>query len=219
MSTMGFTYHQCPKCNEIFVFASEISSFEAAGTPKFSDGVDEFYSFWNSGYLKECPGCKHLDIPSEFFAPDKENFDYENADPTQHLSLRSIDSPEKIENWLSKNKVSPKIEFDIRFSIYNRERVKDIEIRRGMQVRQNNSRKLFDIAMYSDNPELIFRTAEICRGSNLTSESMRLLSILEQTFPGWNQRLVQEAKRLISQSSTIPKMIVSSQNGTELRDI
>jgi phage FluMu protein Com len=219
MSTMGYTYHQCPKCNEILVFFSEISSFEAAGTPKFSDGVDEYFSFWSSGYLKECPECKHLDLPSNFSPPDKANFDFATADPSQYRGLRSTDSSEKIENWLSQNKVPPKIEFEVRFPIYNRERVKDIEVRRGMQVRQNNSRKLFEIAMYSDNPELIFRTAEICRGSNLISESMRLISVLEQAFPDWNQRLVQEAKLLISMSSSSPKMIVSSQNGTELRDI
>lgn len=219
MSTMGYSYHQCPKCNEILAFFSEISSFEAAGTPKLSDGVDEYYSFWNSGYLKECPECGHLDLLSHFSTPDKADFSYKTADPSQHRSLRSIDSAEKIENWLSKNKVPPKIEFNIRFSIYNRERVKDIEVRRALQVRQENSRRLFDIAIYSDNPELIFQTAEICRGSSLVSESIRLISVLEQIFPDWNQQLVQEAKRLLSQSSTVPKMIVATKNGIELRDI
>lgn len=219
MSTMGYSYHQCPKCNEILVFFSETSSFEVAGTPKFSDGVDEYFSFWNSGYLKECPQCNHLDLPSHFSAPDKANFDYESADPSKYRGLRSTDSAEKIENWLTQNKVPPKVEFDIRFPIYNRQRIKDIEARRGMQVRQENSRRLFDIAIYSDNPELIFQTAEICRGSNLISESIRLISTLEQAFPDWNQQLVQEVKRLISQSSSAPKMIVSTQNRIELRDI
>jgi len=219
MSTIGYSYHQCPKCNEILAFFSEISSFEAAGIPKFSDGVDEYSIFWNSGYLKECPECGHLDLLSHFSTPDKANFSYESADPSQHRKLRSIDSAEKIESWLSKNKVPPKVEFDIRFPIYSRQRVKDIEARKGMQVRQENSRRLFDIAIYSDNPELIFQTAEICRGSNLVSESIRLISVLEQVFPDWNQQLVQEAKRLLSQSSTAPKMIVLTKNGTELRDI
>lgn len=219
MSTMGYSYHQCPKCNQIFVFFSEMSSFEAAGSPKFSDGVDEYYSFWNSGYLKECPECGHLDLLSHFSTPDKTDFSYESADPSQYRGLRSTDSAEKIENWLTQNKVPPKIEFNIRFSIYNRERVKDIEVRRAMQVRQENSRRLFDIAIYSDNPELIFQTAEICRGSNLVSESIRLISVLEQVFPDWNQQLVQEAKRLLGQSSTAPKIITSTKNGIELRDI
>ncbi len=219
MSTMGHSYHQCPQCNEILVFFSEISSFEVAGTPKFSDGVDEYYSFWNSGYLKECPECGHLDLLSHFSTPDKAGFSYDSADPSQYRGLRSTDSSEKIESWLSKNKVPPKVEFDIRFPIYSRQRVKDIEARKGMQLRQENSRRLFDIAIYSDNPELIFQTAEICRGSNLVSESIRLISILEQAFPDWNQKLVQEVKRLIGQSSTVPKMIVSTKNGIELRDI
>lgn len=219
MSTMGYTCHQCPKCNEILVFFSETSSFEAAGTPKFSDGIDEYLSFWNSGYLKECPECKHTDIPSKFTIPDKANFDYANFDPAQHRGLRSINSSKKIENWLSQNNVSPKIEFDIRFPIYNQERVKDIEVRRGMLLRQNNSRKLFEIAMQSDNPELIFQTIEICRGSNLVSESMRLVDLLEKRFSEWNPRIVQQVKKLIGQSSNTPKLIVPTMDDFELKDI
>jgi len=219
MSTMGYTYHQCPKCNKISVFFSEISNLQMSGTPKFSDGIYEDFSFWNSGYLKECQECKHIDIPSNFVTPDKSNFDYKSADPSLYKALRCVSSIEKIEHWLSQNKVSPKIEFDIRFSAYNIERNKDVEVKRGMLSRQTNSKKLFDIAIKSTNPELIFQTAEICRGSSLVSESIRLIELLEKEFPIWNPILVQQVKQLISQSSTTPKMIHSNQGVIELRDI
>ncbi len=219
MSTMGHIYHQCPKCSKTLVSFTELSYFEAAGTPKFSDGIYEYFATWNSGYLKECPECKHIDIPRNFQIPDDANFDYQSADPGSLNSLRSVCSSRKIDNWLANNKVSQKIEFNIRFSAYNRERVKDVEIKREMLNRQKNSKRLFEIAFSSSNPELLFQTTEICRGSSLVSEAIRLITKLESEFPDWNPNLVKEVKSLIGQSNTAPKMIKKIGNGIGLADI
>ncbi len=219
MSTMGYTYHQCPACKKILVNFEELSNFKLNGDNQFSDGIEEHFSFWNSGYLKECPECKHTDLPVNFKIDEELKFNYETADPSAYNGLRPVNSTSKIEKWLSENKVSPKIEFNIRFSAYNRERIKDVEIKRGMVDRQKNARKIFDIAINSTNPELIFQSIEICRGSQLVTECIRLISKLENEFPEWNISLINQVKTLLGQSSFGPKMIFFSKNSPELRDI
>ena len=66
MTTIGYIYYECPKCKEVLSQFSELSSFTPAGTARSTDGADETVMSWESGYLKQCPTCKHADLPSNF---------------------------------------------------------------------------------------------------------------------------------------------------------
>ncbi len=221
MTTVGYMYYECPKCKAVLSQFSELSSFIPAGKAQFTDGVDEAIAPWEEGYLKQCLGCKHADIPKSFktVTPKDASKPNEIMDSGGYKSLKTITDLDTIEAWLRFNAVDPETELKIRFPIYSLQRCKDIEIRKEMGNRKKNSKKLMEIATQLNQPELLYQVAEVCRGSELKQEAVRLFNQLQKNFPDWNPDLVKKTREVLADEGAIPKKFIKKDNEFYLMDI
>lgn len=221
MTTVGYIYYECPKCKAVLSQFSELSSFISAGKAQFTDGVEESMSLWDGGYLKQCLGCKHADTPKNFktVTPKDASKPHKFEDSGGYRSLKSITDLDAIEAWLRFNAVDPETELKIRFPIYNLQRSKDIEIRKEMGARKKNSKKLAEIAIQLNQPELLYQIAEVCRGSELQQEAVRLFNQLQKNFPEWNPDLVKKTREVLADGGAIPKKFIKKDDGFHLLDV
>ena len=220
MTTIGYIYYECPKCKEVLSQFSELSSFTPAGTARYTDGAEESVMSWESGYLKQCPTCKHADLPSNFQSVSPKGgskpFDLDSGN---FRSIKSITDLETIEAWLKFNSVDPETELDIRYPTYNIERSKDIEIRKSIKSRKRNSKRMMELAGKLNKPELLYQIAEVCRGSELLQEAVKLFNQLQKNYPDWNPDLVKKTRKVLADEGSIPKLYIKKNNEFHLMDV
>jgi phage FluMu protein Com len=220
MTTIGYIYYECPKCKEVLSQFSELSSFTPAGTARYTDGAEESVMSWESGYLKQCPTCKHADLPSNFKTVSPEGaskpFDLDSGN---FRSIKSITDLETIEAWLKFNSVDLETELNIRYPIYNIERSKDIEIRKSMNSRKKNSKKMMELSSKLNKPELLYQIAEVCRGSELLQEAVKLFNQLQKNYPDWNPDLVKKTREVLADEGSIPKLYTKKNDKFHLMNV
>ena len=221
MSTMGYVCYKCSKCGEVMSNFVEMSSLRLSQTSRHTDGYsDDGYQSAGHGLLKQCFRCGFAGFISDFEAVD---CPYEPGEKKLRslmnspncLSLKAL-SARDIDVWLGENSTSVEKEYDIRFSAYCDSRADDMHYIRLIESRANSCRRLFELAVEMDRPEIYLQTAEICRVSLQPGLSSKMFDLLESKYPSWNKEFVSSLRSRIS-NGVIPHHYVNEgTNGIKL---
>jgi hypothetical protein len=214
MSTMGYVCYKCSKCGEVMSNLAEMSSLRLSQTPRHTDGFSEDgYQSAGYGLIKQCFRCNFAGFISDFEAVDCP-YEPGEADLTglmsspNCLSLKALPARD-IDVWLGENRTSVEQEYDIRFSAYCDSRAHDMYYIRLIEARANSCKRLVELAVEMNKPEIYLQTAEICRVSLLPVLSATMLDLLVSNYPNWNREFVSSLRSRIS-DGVIPHLYVNN---------
>jgi hypothetical protein len=88
-----------------------------------------------------------------------------------------------------------------------------------MNSRKKNSKKMMELSSKLNDPELLYRIAEVCRGSELVQEAVKLFNQLQKNYPDWNPDLVKKTREVLADEGSIPKLYIKKNDEFHLIDV
>jgi hypothetical protein len=197
MSSYGYTYWKCPKCDETSYKFEEFSRYTSGNEDCYTD-MAIVPQMRPSGHILKCSYCLHIDLPEKFIRrnpPEGESSEFGKRPKCEELD--GVNDYNDIKMWLHENETDIHTEAIIWSYFYFEERKRDIQNLRSELRRKEAALKIKESAIKNNQEDQLFFAAEVCRGAKLVSDANELLSQIELNFPTWNPEFVKSVKELL----------------------